>query len=264
MQSPRTIDASVNYHVKKSVPQAFEFDVDGIIGNLISPELVTTQIEVTDVRESGFQATFAKDAIAFLNHTSAVRDFESDDAWRDIYDRELEDLLKEHLGAAEVIVFDHTVRIDDPDAPRRPARNVHNDYSKAGAEERLINLVGETRAQDFHRAGFGFVNVWRPVERVITTSPLGFIRPSSVKADDWMDIGLIYPDRFGQILGVAANENHEWFYQSNMTPDEIAVFNIYDNCGRPQLAHSALDLPGDANAAFPRKSIESRTLVRYS
>jgi len=258
------IDASVNYHVKKSVPQAFEFDVDGIVGNLVSPELVPTDIKVADIRHSDFQPSFAQDGMVFLNQPSSVRDFESNNRWQEIYDRELEGLLKAQLRASEVIVFDHTVRIDDPEAPRRPARNVHNDYSKAGAEERLIDLVGEARAEEFHAAGYGFVNVWRPVERVITTSPLGFIRPRSVKADDWMDIGLVYPDRFGQILGVAANKGHEWFYQSAMTPDEIVVFNIYDNRGRPQLAHSALDLPGDAHATRPRKSIESRTLVRYS
>jgi len=128
----------------------------------------------------------------------------------------------------------------------------------------LIDLVGEERAEEFQRAGYGFVNVWRPVEHVIKSSPLGFIRPSSMQPGDWMDIGLIYPDRFGQILGVAANRSHDWFFQSEMTPDEIAIFNIYDNRGRPHLAHSALDLPSDRKAAAPRMSIESRTLVRYS
>jgi len=81
--------------------------------------------------------------------------------------------------------------------------------------------------------------------------------------DDWMDIGLVYPDRIGQILGVAANPAHEWFYLSKMNPNEAVIFNIYDNSGRPHLAHSALDLPGDEDARVPRKSIESRTLVRY-
>jgi len=42
---------SVNYHVQKNSPQAFEFDADGIIGNLISPELEETRVKVTDVRE---------------------------------------------------------------------------------------------------------------------------------------------------------------------------------------------------------------------
>jgi len=86
----------------------------------------------------------------------------------------------------------------------------------------------------------------------------------TLQKNDWMDIGLIYPDRLGQILGVAANSAHEWFFKSRMSPDEVVIFNIYDNGGRPHLAHSALDLPSDVFAKTPRKSIESRTLVRYS
>lgn len=258
------VAATVNYHVHKKEPQAFIFDFDGEIGNLVSPELVTTPIEVQDLRDQDGSIRFDQDGIAFIIQASKVADFESGDGWQDVYDRELQTLLKQQIGAKEVIVFDHTIRIDDPNATRRPARNVHNDYNQAGAEQRLIDIVGDARAEEFHEAGYGFVNVWRPIEHTIQSSPLGFIRPSSMTPNDWMDIGLIYPDRFSQILGVAANPAHEWFFKSEMTPDEAVIFNIYDNTGRPHLAHSALDLPGDADMTVPRKSIESRTLVRYT
>lgn len=259
-----SIKATVNYHVRKDAPQAFEFDVDGVVGHLKSPELVATTVYVADLRGSALQPSFKDDGIAFVSSHSTVTDFESGTEWQAAYEQELDQLLKAQIGAKEVIVFDHTVRTDDPAAARRPARNVHNDYSRAGAEQRLVDIVGESRAETFRAAGFGFVNVWRPVEQVIRSSPLGFIRPRSMRSEDWMDIGLIYPDRLGQILGVAASSDHEWFYTSDMTPDEAIIFNIYDNRGRPHLAHSALDLPGDAQVATPRKSIESRTLVRYS
>ena len=258
------IDASVNYHVRKSTAQAFEFDVDGIVGNLISPELVASDIKVTDLRSSEHQPDFRLDGIEFVKHTTSVEDFECADDWRSKYDEELISLLKAHIRAKEVIVFDHTIRIDDPDAPRRPARNVHIDYNQAGAEQRVVDLVGESQAKEFHEAGYGFVNVWRPIQYVIKSSPLGFIRPASIQQDDLMDIGLVYPDRFGQIVGVAANQSHEWFFKSDMAPDELVIFNLCDNCGCPRMAHSALDLPGDNRAANPRKSIESRTLVKYS
>lgn len=258
------VSASVNYHVHKDTPQAFEFDVDGQVGNLVSPDLVTTPIEVRDLREEANTPHFDQDGITFVHQPSTIRDFTHDEDWQAVYDDELRTLLKAEIGAEEVIVFDHTVRIDDPTAARRPARNVHNDYNQAGAEQRLIDIVGEDRAKQFHEAGYGFVNVWRPIEHTIQSSPLGFIRPGSMSPTDWMDIGLIYPDRFGQILGVAANAAHDWFFMSHMTPDEAVIFNIYDNTGRPHLAHSALDLPGDANVTVPRKSIESRTLIRYA
>lgn len=258
------VSASVNYHVKKDVPQAFEFDVDGIIGNLLSPELAKTNVDVSDLRNDPRPNRFDAEGIVFVDQPTAVKNFTISPDWAASYDDELQDLLESEIGAVEVIVFDHTVRIDDPKAPRRPARNVHNDYNQAGAEQRLIDILGEDHADEFHKAGFGFVNVWRPIEHTIHSSPLGFIRPSSMTEKDWMDIGLIYPDRFGQILGVAADPAHEWFFLSEMTPEEAIIFNIYDSTGRPHLAHSALDLPGDDLVTVPRKSIESRTLVRYS
>lgn len=258
------IDATVNYHVKKASPQAFEFDVDGIVGKLVSPELETTPVNVTDLRGSDWQPTFHRDGVEFIDRPSSVNDSDDMEDWKAAYEQELRVLLKERLGAKEAIIFDHTIRVDDPQAARRPARNVHNDYNEAGAQQRLIDLVGEDRAKEFRVAGFGFVNVWRPIENAIKSSPLGFINPATMQRDDWMDIGLIYPDRFGQILGVASNQDHQWFYRSNMTPDEAIIFNIYDSGGRPLLAHSALDLPDDIKATVPRKSIESRTLIRYS
>lgn len=76
-----------------------------------------------------------------------------------------------------------------------------------------------------------------------------------------MNIELIYPDRVGQILGVAENADHDWFYMSQMTPEEVVIFNIYDNSGRPCLGHSALDMNDPGSERIIRRSIESRTLV---
>lgn len=255
------ITASVNYHVTSTQPQAFRFDVDGVVGNLSSPELVAAHVEVKDWRDRMNQLGFDDDGIVFLSSRSAVRRFTGED-WQAQYNQEIADLLARGIGAKEVLVFDHTVRVDEPDSARKPARNVHNDFSAKGANQRLIDLLGEARATDYQQGQFGFVNVWRPLAMPITSSPLGFIRPNSMTKEDWMTIELIYPDRQGQILGVAENPNHEWFYLSNMTPDEVAIFNVYDNQHRPYLAHSALDVVGQV-ASTPRKSIETRTLVRY-
>ena len=48
-----------------------------------------------------------------------------------------------------------------------------------------------------------------------------------------------------------------------MKPEEVAVFNIYDSSGLASIAHSALDMVEDPNVKTIRKSLESRTLVRY-
>ena len=130
---------------------------------------------------------------------------------------------------------------------RKPARNVHSDYSAQGAKQRLIDILGAEKAAEWETGRYAFINVWRPIEAAINSVPLGFILPSSVADEDWILLDLIYPDRKGQIMGLAANPAHEWIYMSRMTPDEVAYFNIYDNSGRPSIGHSALDMVEDPN-----------------
>ena len=258
---PRT--ATVNYHVHKAERQGFQIDADGIAGNLISPELAVTKVSVNDVRADEAAVSFDRDAVAFVDAPSEVTSFDREDGWRAVYDRELTGLLKRELGVAEVEIFDHTVRVDDPEATRKPARNVHSDYSIDGARQRLVDILGPGKADEWSRDHYAFINVWRPVDHPINSAPLGFVRPSSQDEGDWILLDLIYPDRVGQIMGLAANPQHEWVYQSRMTPDEVAFFNIFDNSGLPSIAHSALDMVEDEAVRTMRKSIESRTLVRY-
>lgn len=255
-------NATVNYHVHKDERQAFELDAGGIVGNLISPDLAPTEVHLSDMRTAAQPVRFAEDSVEFTSAPSAVADF-SGDRWREIYDRELTQLLARRLGAREAVVFDHTVRVDDPDATRKPARNVHSDYSKDGAKQRLVDLLGADQAAEWNDGHYAFINVWRPVDAPINSAPLGFVRPSSVDPADWVLLDLIYPDRKGQIMGLVRNEAHEWLYQSKMMPDEVVFFNIYDNRRLPSVAHSALDMVEDPSVTTIRKSIESRTLVRY-
>jgi hypothetical protein len=140
---------------------------------------------------------------------------------------------------------------------------VHSDYSLHGANRRLIDILGEEKAAEWSNGIYAFVNVWRPVSAPINSAPLGFILPSTVSKSDWILLDLIYPDRMGQFMGLAANPDHHWIYMSKMTPDEVAYFNIFDNQGRASIGHSALDMVEDPNNHTVRQSIESRTLVRY-
>jgi hypothetical protein len=256
------LTATVNYHVHKDERQAFELDAGGIVGNLVSPELAPMQVRLTDMRTSVRPARFAKDAVEFAAVPSTVQNLVGD-IRQETYDRELTQLLSDRLDVREVVIFDHALRVDDPEATRKPARNVHSDYSEDGAKQRLIDLLGSDKAAGWSESHFAFINVWRPVDDPINNAPLGFVRPSSVDPDDWILLDLIYPDRTGQIMGVVGNPNHDWVYRSRMTPDEVAFFNIYDNRGLPSIAHSALDMVEDPTVTTIRKSIESRTLVRY-
>lgn len=254
---------SVNYHVHSSQRQAFGIDAEGRAGHLVSPHLVPTRVMMNDLREHESSVSIAADGVAYLHAPTRVISFDEGDAWRSSYDAELETLLSREVAAKKVIVFDHTVRVDDPSAERRPARNVHSDYSRLGAKDRLTEVLGEQEAMRWERGHYAFINVWRPISAPVKSAPLGFVRPKSVAQDDWVRIDLDYPDRVGHILGLVASSKHEWVFRSEMTPDEVVVFTTFDSSGRPPVAHSAVDLEDDDSNHFIRRSIESRTLVLY-
>lgn len=255
--------ATVNYHIHKPERQAFELDAGGIVGKLISPELVATEINVEDARCSNFDNTFERTSMHFAAFKTKVDVRNEKPAWEPSYNADIERFLKTKLDIEEVVIFDHTVRIDDEVSDRKPARNVHSDYSMEGAQQRLVDLLGQEQAAQWAAGHYAFINVWRPVDAVINSSPLGFIKTNSVDEQDWILLDLIYPDRKGQILGLAANPAHQWVYKSKMTPEEVVFFNIFDNKGLPSIAHSALDMTENPEIQSVRKSIESRTLVRY-
>ena len=254
----------MNYHIHKPERQAFELDADGIVGNLISPELVATEISVLDERAIDIDISFARTSVEFAAFETEVDVLNGDRAWQPSYEADIKHFLKAHLDLEDIVIFDHTVRIDDDASDRKPARNVHSDYSIAGAQQRLIDLLGKEQATAWAAGHYAFINVWRPVEAAINSSPLGFILPGTVDEKDWILLDLIYPDRRGQILGLAENPAHQWVYRSRMTQREAAFFNIFDNLGLPSIAHSALDMAENPEIHTVRKSIESRTLVRYS
>lgn len=255
--------ATVNYHIRSDDLQAYHIDAGGVEGVILSPTLVPTTVNVQDVRSKDVSVSFLKDSITFAKSSTSVRDFEHVDGWQESYNQELATLLVKQIGAKEVIVFDHTIRIDDPNASRKPARNVHGDYSASGAQQRLTEILGEQRASQWREGHFGFVNVWRPIGSRIESTPLGFIRPDSVHQNDWQTIDLVYPNRKGEIMGLVPNARHQWIYLSKMDLDEVAIFNVFDNKGLRVVGHSALDVETERQSPRLRKSIESRTLVRY-
>ena len=165
-----TKTAIVNYHVHKNERQAFELDAGGIAGNLISPELAPVQVALNDVRKKEHPVRFEHDAVEFVSAPSAVEDF-SGEEWQPIYDEELRRLLTDRLGVRDVLIFDHTVRVDDPDAARKPARNVHSDYSEDGAKQRLIDLLGPDKSTEWSKGHYGFISLrWIPLRLRSLTS----------------------------------------------------------------------------------------------
>ena len=110
------------------------------------------------------------------------------------------------------------------------------------------------------------MNFWRPIKTVYR-APLALVDAATVSKDDlnFAEVrgGLDDPNRpplYGWNLSY--NPEHRWYYASEMQPDEIFAFKLYDSIDDvPQYTgHTAIELPGTTDETPPRHSIEIRTI----
>lgn len=233
-----------------------------------SGEYASTPVAVHDARRMTRPATLDDNGFALSQQTSGVADFLDDGEVRNVYYPEMEHLVEAITGAREVVVFDHNVRIDGgihAANSRVPVRNVHNDYTENSGPRRVADLLGAQRAAELLQRRFAIVNVWRSIEGVVETAPLGVIDAGSVRPADLIPTDLVYPDRVGEIYEVAGNPAHRWYYVPHMSEREVLLIKGYDSDSNVArfTPHSAFDDPHTTADAPPRKSIEIRSLVFY-
>lgn len=205
-------------------------------------------------------------------HLSGVSDFRDEEQVRTVYYPEATALVAAATGATRVLVFDHTVRLDENakgkrDATRAPVRVVHNDYTVRSGRQRVRDLLPPDEATHVLNHRFAIVNVWRSIGAPIETTPLAVADARSVAPNDLLATDLIYPDRTGEFYQLAFSPEQRWFYFPKMQRDEALLIKCYDSAddGTARFtAHSAFDNPAASASSAPRESIEIRTLISYA
>jgi hypothetical protein len=214
------------------------------------------EIAIEDGRTRAPDFTLDRTGFALRHAPSAVHDFFNPDELADVYYKEAEDLVRTEMGAARVIVFDHTLR--GPDAPREPVMRVHNDYTERSAAQRVRDLL-PNEAEALLARRFAFVNVWRPIRAPAIDTPLALCDATSFT-------DLIYGDRVGETASVRFNPSHRWVYFPHMPPDEVVLIKCHDSAtdGRARLSfHTAFKDPTAPADAPARQSIELRTIAFF-
>ena len=259
----------VNYHIEEDRENyKILIDVDGIKGNNITKySLVNKKIDLVDPRDVEMELKFLKYGLQFARYPSTVKKWDTvlDSNNKEVYEQELVKLLKAELeNVEEVVVFDHTVRSEISDS-RPPVYHVHGDYTDKSALTRARDVLGSKITNEWLQGGvhFGIVNVWRPIDNIVERSHLCFVDPSTVSPSDWHTISLVYPDREGEAPGVKYSAAHRWLILDRMDPDMVWIFGQYDSKGLASVPHSAVDIIDSKIDAPPRKSIESRSFVKY-
>src|SRR5712692_4500395 len=128
-----TIRAHLNYIVDTGVPPVRYIDWPEMAGKEIPPQYEEREVAIRDGRP--LRGTFKLDThgFVFVDHHTKMKDFTDEGERKRVYDPEVQALIKKHVGASEVVVFDHTVRLGDEAArnainARPPVKGVHNDY----------------------------------------------------------------------------------------------------------------------------------------
>ena len=67
-------------------------------------------VVVYDVRGKEDTVSLDTTGFEFVKHTSEIKDFDDEERIKDVYYKEVEELLKKQTGAKRVFIFDHTIR----------------------------------------------------------------------------------------------------------------------------------------------------------
>ncbi|OAL49293.1 hypothetical protein IQ07DRAFT_512251 [Pyrenochaeta sp. DS3sAY3a] len=258
--------------------------------------------QVHNLRGKEHEFTTDNSGFAVYKYPAKEKLFVDDQAVREGYYAEVENLLRDKLsGVKKVVIFDHTIRRRTKDSPRQPVQQVHIDQSPGAAEVRVRRHVPPDEADELVKGRYQIINVWRPIENPASDHPLAVIDWRTTKPGDFIKTDLMYPKRAdsadvddrgkevlpdpnkynsaegyevrGETMGVAANETHKYYYQKDMTTDEVLFLKCFDSYGEglpngkkglavgtPHTAFSDPQTPADAPG---RQSIEVRCLVFY-
>jgi hypothetical protein len=148
-------------------------------------------------------------------------------------------------------------------APRQPATRVHVDHTARSAPQRVRDLLPD-EAEELLKGRVQVINLWRPIRGPLQDSPLAVCDARTVAFEDLVPSDLVYRERVGETYSVTWNPAHEWYYAPDMRRDEALLLKIADTKtdGRSRfMPHTAFTDPTTPAAAFPRESIELRTLV---
>lgn len=233
-------------------------------------------VSLTDIR--GDEASFSLDKDAFqtlqnIPSSATYSTFDNDTSVREIYYPEVEALLLSTLpGTHKIVIFDHTIRRQKPDAPRQPVTRAHVDQTRRATAERVrLHVSDAEEAESLLKGRYRIVNVWRPLDidnQPVQSSPLAFATAQSVDDDkDLVAIQHRYPTRTGETMGVRFKEHQKWFYWSGMNHHERLLLKCADseadtNSGIGRcVPHTAFWHPRTPQGARVRESIEVRALV---
>lgn len=244
-----------------------------------SPNRQRVNVKVYDCRPLLPELDLDTSGFAVIHAETAFSNFYDEAAVRSEYFSESAELLRAHLGARAVYVFDYNVRnktLAEQHVPGvgYPTDGAHNDYTLESGPRRIEEVLAENNATESLKQRAAIINIWRPIRGPVQDHPLAVCDARSTRLADFIatDIehysedNLDKPSLRGQIYSFLHSKNHRWFYVADMQKDEVMFLKCYDTVtdGRACFTgHTGFYNPACPEDYLPRESIELRTVVVY-
>ncbi|KAF4633371.1 hypothetical protein G7Y89_g4742 [Cudoniella acicularis] len=268
-EQPHNVSTTINYHIDTddgSKPLPY------IVGQPQTYYRPSKPLSVTvhDIRGNEEKYTLDTNGFEIFRHESKEREFSDWETIKREYFPETEQLLKDATGATRVFIFGHQLRrkpqaTDNPEnLAREPVRRAHIDQTYSAARARVVRHLGE-EAETLLKGRFQIINVWRPI-KTIYKDPLAVADANSVPDTDLIPVQIKRPDYIAEAYTVRPNEQHQWYYCSRQTPQEVMFIKCFDSKtdGRARrVVHSSFIDPETAGEQT-RESIEVRALLSDS
>jgi hypothetical protein len=262
------VEAELNYLAPMAErPRYYAYDAGEVSSNM-TPE--PHRVHIRDMRPIAAEIELDRQGFALVEQQTAVHDFWDDEEVRRVYYPEAERFIAAKTGASRVFIFDHLQRRRVPGATRRapgvppqPATRVHVDHTSRSGPQRVRDLLPD-EADELLKGRVQVINLWRPIRGPLLDSPLAVCDARTVDPADLVPSDLVYRERVGETYSVTYNPAHEWYYVPEMRGEQALLLKIADTKtdGRARfMPHTSFTDPTTPPDAFPRESIELRTLV---
>ncbi|MBI09199.1 MAG: methyltransferase [Rhodospirillaceae bacterium] len=268
---PETVTAPVKFSVDTGKTPVTLVTMPGVPQIPPSHEYESHDVDIINGRPDADRFELDREGFAFRQYDSAVKNFYDDDEVRAIYYPEMERLVAQATGASKVVVFDHTIRVQNEAARvtrqvRGPVNGVHNDFTVNSAPQRVRDLLPPDEAKARLQNRYGSVNIWRPLREPVQDRHLVICGYGDMEDGDLIASERRYGDRVGGVYRLTYNPSQRWHYFPDMMCNEIILLKCFDsltNGTARWTAHGSFDDPNAPPNTAGRESIEIRTLYFF-
>jgi hypothetical protein len=246
---------------------------DLTVPGIIRSNAIMTPLDVNVHDARGREEEFSLDdsGFKFVKYTNAEVNFTDNQAIKEIYYPEIEQLIQKHTGGKQVRITRHAIRQgNDPSRKSQnlvdvypPTHVIHGDRTLEDSVSYLHQYLGED-AERFFNGRVRIVKAWRPIETVYQ-EPFALLDCRTMIIErDTVPLRIITTDMIYNVFAGVYHEDHKWYYLKEQAPTEVILFKVFDSCEDVRARsclHSAFQDCNPTPGLPLRKSIEVVAIV---